>query len=289
MELSSRHANAVLVALAIGAVGASGYAVWSVQQPPPETPPAASAGTTPEPTGTDDAPTGAATTEDATQTPEETGEETTSVEPEPTDEQTSTDDGADAQEPSVQGWREAWSGEDAALLVVGDGYSNLTSQWVQLWGALQADDRSTLISHWGEEADVAFNDPIELSADAGPSLHVWSASRGGSSIGDAADRVEQFLDAAAPPDAVLVSLGGSSGGEDVPAQLDRLVGQLPDVPVLVAAGPSELYSAGVADAVAGWAQDNADRVSLVDLREATVDNPTAEEWALAFDEAVSAG
>lgn len=110
--------------------------------------------------------------------------------------------------------------------------------------------------------------------------------RDGSSIADATERIDLFVAASTSPDAVLISLGGSSGSEDVAKQLDELLGQLPDVPVLVAAGPAELYSSGVADAIVTWAEDNSDRVALIDLREATSDNPTAEEWAVAFEQAV---
>lgn len=286
MELSGRQANTLLVVLALGAVGASGYAIWNVRQMPEPTAhvvggpaPTAEASATPTmgPREDDAAEEAPAQSSDSDATTSTEAEPMESSDPEETTEQA---------EPTLADWRSAWS-DDADLLVVGDGYSNLESQWVQLWAGRQAGDRPTLVSHWAERADDAFNDPIELSDGEGPDLHVWSASRDGTTIREATRRIDRFIAASAPPDAVLISLGGSSGDEDVAEQLDRLLEELPDVPVLVAAGPSGLYETGVADDIVAWAEDNTDRVSLIDLREATSENPTAEEWALAFDEAVS--
>ena len=286
MELSGRQANAVLVVLAFAAVGCSGYAMWSVRQMPE---PTAQVVSSTEPTtqagdrNDDDSTsqTGPPTSNDDEATTSTSEAPTESEAASPTEQPTGEDD------PTLAGWRSAWSGDDANLLVIGDGYSNLESQWVQLWAARQAGDRPTAIRHWAERSDDSFNDPIELSEGSTSSLQVWSASRDGTTIDEAADRVEQFIDASVSPDAVLISLGGSSGDEDIAEELDRLLQRVPDVPVVVAAGPAELYEPGVADDIVAWAEDNTDRVSLVDLREATSENPTAEEWALAFDEAVN--
>ncbi|ANS79807.1 hypothetical protein SGUI_2411 [Serinicoccus hydrothermalis] len=284
MELSGRQANTLLVVLALGAVGASGYAMWNVRQMPE---PSAQVADSPAPTtGASTTPTQDAEDGDAAQTYTHSSDDSTmSGDDEPT-ESSDPQETTEPAEPTLADWRSAWR-DHADLLVIGDGYSNLESQWVQLWADRQAADRPTLVCHWAERADDAFNDPIELSDGEGPDLHVWSASRDGTTIREATRRIDRFIDASAPPDAVLISLGGSSGDEDVAEQLDRLLEELPDVPVLVAAGPSGLYETGVADDIVDWAKDNTDRVSLIDLREATSENPTGEEWALAFDEAAS--
>lgn len=288
MELSSRQGNTLLIVLALGAVGASGYAIWNVRQMPEPTAqvlssPTPTEGTSTTPTATSDSENGQTTEETSTQASD--NESTSSADEEPPESSDPEETTTEQAEPTLSDWRSAWS-DGADLLVIGDGYSNLESQWVQLWAGRQAEGRPTLVSHWAEGADDAFNDPIELSDGEGPDLHVWSASRDGTTIREATRRVDRFIDASAPPDAVLVTLGGSSGDENIPEQLDQLLDELPDVPVLVTAGPSGLYEPGVADDVVAWAEDNDDRVSLVDLRDATSDEPTAEEWALAFDEAI---
>lgn len=293
MEISGRQANVVLAVLALAALGTSGYAMWSVRQMPESTAQVSSPTPTSEPRSQpteegeaswdtasvtpDDS---ASATSHTTEQPSETERPTRENEPNQEEQPTEQDD------PTLDGWRSAWSGDDADLLVIGDGYSNLESQWVQEWAALQDDSRPTQISHWDEGADDGFNDPIELSEGAGSSLHVWSASRDGTTIEQAADRVGRFVDASAPPQAILISLGGSSGDEDVANELDGLLRRLPEVPVLVAAGPSGLYEPGVADSVVNWAEDNDERVSMVDLREAVSVELTAEEWAQAFEQAL---
>lgn len=242
--------NVLLGLLGAAAVAASAAAFWSVNRPVP----------TVETPGT--AQTVAPAPEPAAQTTEPV---TTTQAPEP------------ARDPLVA-WQEAVAAPDSGLLVLGDGYSNLPSQWLQLWAERVGAERPVQIYHWGEAADVSFNEPIELSTGEGPGLTVWSASRAGSSIEAAADRVDTFTAEAEGVDAVLVSLGRSSGDEDVPAALDTLVGQIgDDLPVLVVVGPSGFYEPGVADAIADWSLDHEDRVALVDLREAG--EPSAEEWA----------
>src|SRR5690606_717248 len=76
-----------------------------------------------------------------------------------TEEPTTEDDSSDVEEATVQDWVEAWS-DEADLLIVGDGYSNMPSQWVQLWGDEVGTERPVTIHHWGEAEDVTFNDPI---------------------------------------------------------------------------------------------------------------------------------
>lgn len=272
----SRTQNTLVAGLAVVAVGASAYAVWSVNRPHPSLVEAGPvAGPVPVSTPSPDA--DGATESTGGPTSDET-DETATTSPAPAAE--------DTDPPSVDAWLDAWSGE-ADLLVVGDGFSNLPTQWVQLWAQQTGSDRPVQIHHWGEAADVSFNDPIVLSDAGDAPLTVWSASRAGSSIQDAADRYGRFVDASAEPDAVLVSLGLDSGGEDIAAGLDALVGQIDaDVPVLLAVGPQDLYDAGVGDALLSWAQDNDDRVAVVDLRPVAPGAPTAEEWAAAFGQAV---
>lgn len=67
---------------------------------------------------------------------------------------------------------------------------------------------------------------------------VWSASRAGSTVADAAEHYERFVDASATPDTVLITLGHSSG---------RLL---------------------------DWAQDNHVRVSVLDVRSLAPAYPT---------------
>ena len=177
-------------------------------------------------------------------------------------------------------------GRRGPALVVGDGYSNLPTQWVQEWGGRLGEDRSVSIHHWGEAADKSFADPIELSDAGDPALTIWSASRDGSTVSDAAERVDRFVEASTGPDAVLISLGLSSDDEDIDAALDDLVDQLPDLPLLISVGPAELYEPGVGDAFLEWAQDNADRAAVIDLSGMT-GTPTAEEWAAAFEAALA--
>lgn len=264
--------NALLAGLAVLAVGTSAYAVWSVNQPPASTAPGPTGVAVPTATGDDAGSTSAPAT--AAGADSETSTASGGTE--------QTGEGASV----VADWVEAWAQPDADLLVIGDGYSNLPSQWVQQWGALVGQERPVTIRHWGEAADVSFNDPIELSSGQGDALEIWSASRGGTTIADATERLETFDAASHDPEAVLVSLGQASAGEDIPVALDDLLAGLPEVPVLVLVGPAGLYEPGVGDAVAEWAGENADRVVTVDLREATSDDPTAEEWALAFQDAL---
>lgn len=192
-------------------------------------------------------------------------------------------------EPDVDGWVQAWSG-DADLLVVGDGFSHLPGQWLQLWADRVGRDRPVTIHHWGEAADVAFNDPIELSTGDGAPLSLWSASRDGTTIHDAAQDYPRFVEASARPDAVLVSMGLDSGEEDVAAGLDELLAQVddldPDVPVLLAIGPDGLYDEGVGDALRAWADEHADRVAVLDLRGEAPAAASAEQWAAAFQSAL---
>ncbi|AXH96371.1 hypothetical protein [Ornithinimicrobium avium] len=269
MEIPTKVQNLALVVLCVVAVGASGLAYWSVNRPHPASQnpsaaaPVAPGDSTAGPTGTADP---AATTSEG-----------------PSATATEAPDGGSA---SVSEWVDAWSG-DADLLVVGDGFSHLPTQWVQLWADRVGRDRPVTIHHWGETADVSFNDPIELSDGAGEPLDVWSASRDGSTIHDAAERYQRFVDASTEPDAVLVSMGLDSGEEDVADGLDELVGQVDeDVPVLIAIGPDDLYDEGVADALLSWAEEYDDRVAVLDLRGEAPDSASAEEWAMAFARAL---
>jgi hypothetical protein len=204
------------------------------------------------------------------------------------DQETTTSD-APAVDASVAGWVEAMSDTDSDLLVVGDGYSALPQQWVQLWAGLEADDRPVTIRAWDTGTDSAFAEPVRLSDGEGPTLRVWNASVPDTTIGEAAGRFARFDDASSDQEAVLVSLGESSGGEDVPAELDALLEAMGDAPVLVVVGPSSLYDAGVGAAISAWAEEHDDRVAVVDLRDALGPEPTADEWAQAFAGALSEG
>ncbi|OLT21987.1 hypothetical protein BJF81_14195 [Ornithinimicrobium sp. CNJ-824] len=293
MALSTRTQNALIAGLAALAVGTSAFAVWSVNRPHPSL-----TGTLTSTEGTDAGSDDARSTTDVTaegDSSEPTASPTTETsapsDESATEEPTSADDSSDVDRATVQDWVDAWS-DDADLLVIGDGYSNMPSQWVQLWGDEVGNDRPVTIHHWGEAQDVTFNDPIVLSEEDGPQLTIWSASRDGSTIADAADRVDRFAEEAGGVDAVLISLGLDSGDEDVAGSLDELLaefdGVADDAPVLLAVAPPELYDSGVAEDMVAWAEDNADRVALVEVGPAAPDNPTAEEWALAFDRVISA-
>lgn len=119
-------------------------------------------------------------------------------------------------------------------------------------------------------------------------MTVWSASRAGTTIADAHERLARFQGEATEADAVLVSLGGSSEGEDVAAEMDALLDELPEVPILVVIAPEGLYPAAVADTLAGWAQEHTGRVVLIDLRETAVPEASAEAWATAFHATLNA-
>lgn len=179
-------------------------------------------------------------------------------------------------------WLDALGEDGAALQVIGDGYSNMVWQWLQQWAGILAEERPVDIRHWAEAEDVTYNAPIVLSEGDGPELTVWSASRAGTSIAGARERLGRFQDEAEPADAVLISLGGASDGEDVAAEMDALLGDLPEVPIMVVIAPEGLYPDGVADALADWAEDHTDRVVLIDLRETAVPDASAEAWAVAF-------
>ncbi|MGD8199119.1 hypothetical protein ACQE98_00475 [Ornithinimicrobium sp. W1679] len=292
MDLSTRTQNALIAGLAALAVGSSAFAVWSVNRPHPslngDAGQVAASASTAEP-------------DDSAVTSGPSGQGTDGVAVTSTDGATQTGDSAEPVTPSVKGaepddgatvqaWADAWA-DESDLLVIGDGYSNMPTQWVQLWGDEVGNDRPVTIHHWGEAADVTFNDPIVLSEEPGPELTIWSASRDGTSIADAAERVDRFVDQAGDVDAVLVSLGMDSEDEDVAASLDTLLAEVDaideDLPVLVAVAPPELYGPSVADELLAWAEENADRVAVVDLSTVTSDDPTAEEWALAFDQIIS--
>lgn len=261
--LSTRIQNILLAILCVIAVGLSVMAFRAVNSSPTASLGTLPAGATP-PVVTDDA---AETRDDA-------------------DDEAVTSGGPD--EPvDVDAWVEAWSGDDSHVLVIGDGYSHLPEQWVQRWAEAVGQQRPVSIRHWGEAEDRAFNEPIVLSEGESSRLTVWSASRAGTTIADATERLDRFDTASADPDAVLVSLGEGSGDEDVAAGLDALVAALPDVPVLVVVGPEGLYDDGVGDDLSAWAQENDDRVALADLRSGLAPDPTADEWAQAFAEAVS--
>ncbi|WP_122263010.1 hypothetical protein [Ornithinimicrobium cerasi] len=202
---------------------------------------------------------------------------------------TTTTTGAQADDASVEGWIEAWSGPDADLLVVGDGYSALPEQWVQLWAGGEGTDRPVTIRTWNPTSDNGFADPVRLSEGEGPALRVWNASRPESTVADAAERFARFDDASTDADAVLVSLGQADAAEEVADELDTLLTEVGDLPVLVVVGPDNLYDDGVTDAIGGWAQDNSDRVALVDLSDGLGTQPTADEWAQAFAQALDEG
>lgn len=269
MEISTRVQNALLAVLAVVAISLTTFAVLSVGDA--GTPPGEGAGT-----GAGIAASGAGQTDGAATTGAPQG---------------TADDSAISAQPaaspggpaSVETWRAAWAGEDADLLVIGDGYSNLRSQWVQQWAINLATERPLQVHLWAEAEDVSFNDPDLLSEGSGPALTIWNASRTDTTIADAAEHVERFLGAAAEIDAVLVSVGRGSADEDVAEGLDQLMGELDtDLPVLVLVGPPGLYDTEVSDGILAWAEDHADRVSLIDLRDTAPDQATAEEWAEAF-------
>ncbi|WP_141401493.1 hypothetical protein [Ornithinimicrobium cerasi] len=190
---------------------------------------------------------------------------------------------------SVPGWVDSWTGSDADLLVIGDGYSSLPQQWVQLWAGIEGRDRPVTIRSWDSDTDTSFQEPVQLSEGEGAILRVWNASRSETTIAESADLLDRFDEASSDPEAVLVSLGQASGGEDVASGLDTLVDGLPDVPVLVVVGPAGLYAEGVSTAMSGWAEDHSDRVAVIDLSAGLGAQPTADEWAQAFAEAISRG
>jgi len=280
MQLSTRLQNLGLAALAAVAVSLSAYAVWSVGQAPESAMTAALPGGSP--LGEDRAPISGPDTDATTATDPAQDAATAGTAPDG-----DTPGSTAPPATSVAGWASAWSGPDADLLVIGDGFSNLRSQWIHQWATELAAERPVQIHHWAEAEDVRFNEPDVLSEGSGPGLTIWNASRGDTTIGEAAEHTQAFLGAASQVDAVLVSLGRGSAGEDVAASLDHLMGELDaDLPVLVLAGPPGLYNTGVSDGILAWAQAHQDRVALVDLRGTAPDQATAEEWAGAFQAAL---
>ena len=165
MVPSHRVQNVLIALLAVVAIAVSALAVVKVNRPQAS---GAALGATGSPTPA----TPATPADDAAATSEA-----------PDDEEASTD-GPEGSA-GIDAWVQAWS-DDADLLVVGDGFSNLPTQWLQLWATSVGVERPVTIRHWGEAADVSFNDPIVLTEGDGPLLTVWSASRDGSSIHGAA-------------------------------------------------------------------------------------------------------
>lgn len=263
--LSTRVQNMLLALLAALTTGLSAYAIWTVQQSSG----AAAAGDAVSPT--------APAIDDAALT--------TAPSPE-TDE---ADQGEPAAEVGLDNWAQAWAGP-ADLVVLGDGFSAEDSQWLALWAGAVGQDRPVALHPW-DGPSSSFAAPQELSSftDGAP-LTIWNASQRGTTAQDAAARAAEAVGAVGTPDAVLVSLGLSSAGEDVATGMDRLLEQLdglaPGVPVLVVVGPDGLYEEGVGDAFASWAQAHDDRVALLDLRSSAPTSPSAEEWALAFEAAL---
>ncbi len=265
MVILRRLQDLLIVLLAIAAVTLSALAVTKVSRPEPH---AAPLGTTGSPVA------GGGVTDDAAMTTGATGDDETT---------------SPAAQPDPRAWVEAWSA-DADLLVVGDGFSHLPGQWLQLWAERVGDDRPVTIRYWGEAEDVAFNDPVVLSDGDGEPLTIWSASRNGSTIHDAAEDYQRFVDASTAPDAVLISMGLDSGDEDVADGMDDLIAQIDDededVPVLLTIGPEGLYREGVGDALLAWAEEHAERVAVLDLRGEAPDGASAEQWATSFQDAL---
>lgn len=266
--VSERMQNILLAAMGALAVGASAFAMWSVNRPHPSL-------EVPQEVRVADGDEARQTMGATSTTAQAEDDNAVHTEP-PTAEVTSP-----PAEAELDDWLAAVDGP-ADLLVIGDGYSNLPSHWLQQWGALLADDRKVVIRHWGEAADTSFNDPITLGTAKRNQLEIWSASRAGSSIDDAVQRLDRFLGDADGPEAVLITLGGSSGSEDVSAALDDLLEALPDVPVLLSVGPADYYAPGVGEDMATWGAKNAEQVVTVDLRDQTQGAPNAEQWARAF-------
>ncbi|NLG20783.1 MAG: hypothetical protein GX555_05030, partial [Actinomycetales bacterium] len=215
MQLSTRLQNLGLAALAAVAVSLSAYAVWSVGQAPESAMTAALPGGSP--LGEDRAPISGPDTDATTATDPAQDAATAGTAPDG-----DTPGSTAPPATSVAGWASAWSGPDADLLVIGDGFSNLRSQWIHQWATELAAERPVQIHHWAEAEDVRFNEPDVLSEGSGPGLTIWNASRGDTTIGEAAEHTQAFLGAASQVDAVLVSLGRGSAGEDVAASLDHL-------------------------------------------------------------------
>lgn len=278
MAPSTRAQSVLLGVLGILAVGASGYAVWAVNQPHPSLPnasPAPPAMTGRAAPGPADAETTLAPAHEKAEATQTTDSSPETAEPEPT-------------EVTVADWTSALDGNGAALQVLGDGYSNLAWHWLQQWAGILGQERPVEIRHWGEAKDVTYNPPIVLSEDVGPALTVWSASRAGTTIAAARERLDRFQGEADDADAMLISLGESSESEDVAGEMDALLEALPEVPVLVVIAPEGLYPAGVADSLADWAGEQPERVVLVDLRETAVPEASAEAWAAAFHATLTA-
>lgn len=275
MELTPRVQNALLGVLAVVAISLSVFAAWSVSRPPtaalsaatstPGSGAAPASGAGGDPAADSAAPDGAADGSAATAAPAVSSSPAT-----------------------VEDWVAAWSGPGSGVLVIGDGFSNLRSQWIHQWAILLAAERPVQIEHWAEAEDVSFNEPDILSDGAGSELTVWNASRADTTIAEAAEHLQTFRAAAGEVDAVLVSLGRGSADEDVAASLDELVGALEaDLPVLLVIAPPGLTSTSTSDAILAWAQAHEDRVSVVDLRESAPEVASAEQWAAAFASALA--
>ena len=188
MQLSTRLQNLGLAALAAVAVSLSAYAVWSVGQAPESAMTAALPGGSP--LGEDRAPISGPDTDATTATDPAQDAATAGTAPDG-----DTPGSTAPPATSVAGWASAWSGPDADLLVIGDGFSNLRSQWIHQWATELAAERPVQIHHWAEAEDVRFNEPDVLSEGSGPGLTIWNASRGDTTIGEAAEHTQAFLGA----------------------------------------------------------------------------------------------
>ena len=292
MGMSTAAQNTGLAVLAAVAIGASAYAYWSVNGPPapssvsmPADGASQSRPVSPTtPVEDDEGATGdaGASSADAVASTGDAGAATSDAE----------ETTAEPSSSSVASWARALDRADH-LLVLADGRGNEESEWVQVWGTLLAADRPVTLRHWGEAQDRSFNPPTTLPEDGGEGrpLTIWSASRAASSIASVTELLPRIDSASADPDVLLVSLGAASAEEDVPDALDGLLAALPPglagVPVLVVVGPSGSGSEeDVDDAVATWAQEHADDVALVDLRESGAGDADPQGWAQALQEAL---
>lgn len=127
----------------------------------------------------------------------------------------------------------------ASLVVIGDGSSNETSEWVNQLGDQFGKTRSTQVRRVNQAEGASYNDPIHYGTE-NPRLDIWNASATPPVIVDATT-VPQLI--ASTPSLILISQGREASA-DVSTQLSKTLkaiqSEYPKAPVAVILQPAML-------------------------------------------------
>lgn len=144
----------------------------------------------------------------------------------------------------------------ANLVVIGDGSSNETGEWVNQLGEQFGKTRSTQVRRVNQAEGTSYNDPMHYG-EADPRLDIWNASATPPVTVDATTAPELIASA---PSLVLISQGREAS-TDVPAQLSKTLKAIrsdyPKAPVAVILQPA-ILDGSKSDSLAAvktWATD----------------------------------